>query len=202
MTNKEHLEAIQNLARVFNDKSKAHQLLARIEFPAHHRPTFGKAYAFWQTVYPDVRNGMTKGREEALLREAAALFPHDEYFEPFSGEPANGTPASGHDPPAVANKHFSQDELHQILKLFTQLGLLKQDSFDTLFSTMDDAVIARLPAHGNPRARALQVLAALNKMPELANGELPFRAFLTNALVLSEELKDAEKLSIFLDRLE
>ena len=197
MTNKEHLEAIEKLAGVFSDGTAAQRLLDRIDFPVPNRPVFQQAYGFWRQVYNDVKNGLTAGGTEALLREAGALRPHHEYFQRF------GSGGAGDDVPSPGDEqHFSQEELIEILDLLTRRNLLDPGTFTTLFATIDGAVVSRLPTDGNPSARALKVLAALNEMPRLANGELPLEQFLRNAAVLSGPFEEAEKLKGFIDRLD
>ena len=67
MTDEEHLQAIDELALVFNEDQDAQDLLDRIRFPIHRRPVFyPDPRAFWRRAYRDVQGGLTAGGPEAL----------------------------------------------------------------------------------------------------------------------------------------
>ncbi len=87
MNDNEHLQAIDELAAVFDEKPAAHDLLDRIDFPVARRPVFDPdPHAFWRRVYRDVQSGKTVGGPEELLRQASRLYPQNPVFKRLAND--------------------------------------------------------------------------------------------------------------------
>lgn len=85
-------------------------------------------------------------------------------------------------------QHLPDDTIFEIQQGFIQAGLAKNGILDVLLGNIDNQYAGTLPGQGlPPNIRLLGELQAMNKMPNLRNGDIPLSQWLTSAMIIARD---------------
>ena len=130
-TRKVHNVLVEELARVFCNREDAILLIQRSGFPEILMPDFKNPIIFWTTIRTESNNGALRGGIDAIIAEAARLYPENTTFNPSSA-------SKPVDPISVSEKQDRREPR----KPSPKLQLIGRIARHTLISVTSATVVA------------------------------------------------------------
>lgn len=75
---------LQEIARIYNTRSKADDLLMQVDYPAEYIPSFEEPMIFWGKVFQGVEDGLTSFGFEDFLKVIAGRYKNNILFKKYS----------------------------------------------------------------------------------------------------------------------
>ncbi|MEM7539171.1 MAG: effector-associated domain EAD1-containing protein [Chloroflexota bacterium] len=146
---------------------------------------------------PDITEALLEwtkkqGLTDTLIKAACKERPHhqgmrDFYTEYTSSATSINRAASTSEQNRINIPIFNQQDILTIRELLISAQLVSSnEDIDSLLAFMNADFRTKLSRSNVPSTRVMQILEVLNITGEIADGEIPFKVFLTNAVHLQQ----------------